>query len=408
MDIVKELYLFRVFARGGDPYTSVAKMHYVFETDSAYVFVLEPMTMYSTLNEFIFFSKNLMHLRIFVIFCILMFARELSTLSIFCGELTRMDFYFHPQNDFCTFKCLSPINFKSIPNNKPEDYITRIKSYRSLVGFINQLFKIDNVYEDEENEVIRSEVRSFLSQLNNMNDQEPQLILEQFADIVNKYRIQEKIIEEFVNYNKNLQQSENLLKVGYYQFKHTSMLNTSLKSKTFDNTNTGKLGSRTSIPDICRLLNNNILGERGKGDRGFIAMLGMNRVETNKNLNPRKSIMVQEIAKKRRISKVSYRRDDDESEPYAHEEYEEVMLEEEEKMSSHSSKGKKKQGFLRPNRTVGDHRKNSNRSDMSDSVSKDEHNKSNDPHPVRLEPLDALPRQRFTVQRGAKAPGNNW
>lgn len=387
-------------------------MHYVFETDAAFVFVLEPMSMYSTLNEFIFFSKNLMHLRIFVIFCILMFARELSTLSLYCGELTRMDFYFQPQNDFCTFKCLSGLNFKSIPNNKPEDYITRIKSYRSLVGFINQLFKIDNVYEDEDNEVIRSEIRSFLSQLNNMNDQEPQVVLEQFADIVNKYKIQEKIIEEFVNYNKNLQQSENLLKVGYYQFKHTSMLNTSLKSKTFDNTNTGKLGSRTSIPDICRLLNNNVLGERRKGDGGFMALLGMNRVDVhnNKHLNPRKSIMLQEIAKKRRISKVSYRRDDDESEPYAHEEYEEVMLEEEEKMSSHSSKKGKKPNLLRPNRTVGDNkRKNSNRSDISDSVSRDDHDRSNDPHPVRLEPLDVLPRPKFTVNRAARpGKGNEW
>jgi len=275
-DVIKELYFLRLLQKEKSRY--VATLHYVFETDASIVFVMEGMFTYSPLNLFIIFIKNSMYMKIFIMFCFIMFTKEAVDHNMLYTEVDRNDFYFQAQNEEYSIKCFNFINFKKLTDDT-DDIVLRIKNYHALVSFLTYIFKVDQIYYEQENENVRTEIKLFLAGLSNVNYMEINQVLHQFHMLVEKHQIAMKIVKDFRDFSEQYKSHENYQKVADQHMKttfskQTSHLTTSIK--TFENL--GKTGqSKNSIPDLTQKINK-VLDGNFDNKKVIMNALGMNRL----------------------------------------------------------------------------------------------------------------------------------
>ena len=272
--------LLRIFQENRSRY--IAVLHYVFETDSSIVFVLENRLTFSGLNDFIIFVKNDMYLKIFIMFSFLMFTREINDHSMYYVEVDKEDYFFQPQNEEYAIKCFNFINFKR-GSTEPEHVVTRINNYKSMVSFLSTIFKVDQIYYNQEDESVRTEIRRMISVLSNQSFVEVDNVLQSFIQIIEKYGVAEKIMGSFFQFRNNYLSADQFLKAADQHMKssfskQTSHLTTSMK--TF-----GELGrtkdaaSKNSIPDITVRIDN-VLKQPG-ADKNARMILGLNPLARN-------------------------------------------------------------------------------------------------------------------------------
>lgn len=274
-------------------------MNYVFETDSSIVFVLENRLTFSGLNDFIIFVKNDMYLKIFIMFSFLMFTREINDHSMYFSEVEREDYFFQPQNEEYAIKCFNFINFKR-GSTEPEHVVTRINNYKASVSFLSSIFKVDQIYYNQEDESVRTEIRRMISVLSNQSYVEIDSVLQNFIQIIEKYGVAEKIMNSFFQFRNSYLSADQFLKAADQHMKssfskQTSHMTTSMK--TFGELIKTKDGaSKNSIPDITLRIDS-VLKQPGAAGNAK-SILGLNPL--NRNLRSNKLLPIH-ARKKTRI-----------------------------------------------------------------------------------------------------------
>lgn len=265
----------------------IATLQYVFETDAAIVFVLEVRLTFSGLNDFIIFVKNDMYLKIFIMSSFLLFMREIIVnYNMYYIEVDKDDFFFQPQNEEYAIKCMNFINLRR-GSDKPEHLVIRINCYRAMVSFLNSVFKVDQIYYNQEDENVRTEIKKLLSLLSNQSFIEIEDVLKLFFGIISRYGVAEKILTAFYQFSRSYLSNEQFLKAADQHVKssfskQTSHMTTSVK--TFGELGkTAGMASKNSIPDLTMQIDN-ILRKPGANKNAQV-ILGFHPAQTSEFSN---------------------------------------------------------------------------------------------------------------------------